>query len=153
MKNEIIETDLNNLSEVQLVYRTKIKPTNRPKVGKLEDAVEIFRKYWDGDRIEHIEEVKILLLNRTNKVLGIASVSMGGVSGTVMDERVILQYAIKANASAVIMAHNHPSGNLEPSDADKKITLKIRNALELIGMSLLDHIILTVGSQNSIIDD
>ena len=153
MKNEIIETDLNNISEVQLVYRTKIKPTDRPKVGNLEDAVGIFRKYWDRDKIEHIEEVKILLLNRTNKVLGIATVSMGGVSGTVMDERIILQYAIKANASGVIMAHNHPSGNLEPSDADKKITSKIRGSLELMGMSLLDHIVITVDGQNSIIDN
>ena len=126
MKNVIIETDLNNISEVQLVYRTKIKPNDRPKVGNLEDAVAIFRKYWDRDKIEHIEEVKILLLNRTNKVLGIATVSIGGVSGTVMDERIILQYAIKANASGVIMAHNHHSGNIEPSDADNKITSKIK---------------------------
>lgn len=152
MKNEIIETDLNNISEVQLIYRTKVKPTDRPKISSMDDAVELFRKYWDRDRIEHIEEVKILLLNRTNKVLGIATVSMGGVSGTVMDERVILQYAIKANASAVIMAHNHPSGNLEPSDADKNITRKIKSSLELMSMSLLDHIIITVDGQNSIID-
>ena len=84
--------------------------------------------------------------------LQIATVSMGGVSGTVKNERIILQYAIKANASGVIMAHNHPSGNLEPSDADKKISSKIKTALELMGMSLLDHIIITADGQNSIIE-
>jgi len=152
MKNEMIETDLNNISEVQLVYRTKIKPTDRPKIANTDDAVAIFRRYWDRDRIEHIDEVKILLLNRNNKVLGIATVSMGGVSGTVMDERVILQYAIKANASAISLAHNHPSGNLEPSDADMNITRKIKKALDLMGITLLDHIVITADSQNSIIE-
>jgi DNA repair protein RadC len=152
MKNEMIETDLNKVTEVQLVYKTSIKPSDRPKISKMEDAVEIFRKYWSRDKIEHIEEVKILLMNRANRVLGIATVSMGGVSGTVMDERIILQYAIKANASGVIMAHNHPSGTLEPSDTDKKITSKIKGSLELMGMSLLDHIVITVDGQNSIID-
>ena len=151
MKNVNNETDLFNVTEVQLVYKTKIKASDRPKINKMEDAAEIFRNNWSRDKIEHIEEVKILLLNRSNKVLGIATISQGGVSGTVIDERIILQYAIKANASAVIMAHNHPSGNLEPSDADNKITNKIKNSLELMGLSLLDHIIITVEGQNSII--
>jgi len=151
MKNEIIENDIVNVTEVELVYKTRIKASDRPKINDMGDAVKIFRQYWNLDRIEFLEEVKILLLNRSNRVLGIANISQGGVSGTVIDEKIILQYAIKANASGVILAHNHPSGNLEGSEADHRITNKIRNALELIGMSLLDHIVLTAEGQNSII--
>ena len=151
MKNVNNATDLYNVTEVQLVYKTKVKASDRPKINKMEDAAEIFRNNWNRDKIEHVEEVKILLLNRSNRVLGIATISSGGVSGTVIDERIILQYAIKANASAVIMAHNHPSGNLEASEADNRITSKIRNSLEVMGMSLLDHIIITAEGQNSII--
>lgn len=151
MKNVNNETGLFNVTEVQLVYRTKIKASDRPKIGNLEDAVEIFRKHWNRDTIEHVEEVKILLLNRSNRVLGIATISLGGIAGTVIDEKIILQYAIKANASAVIMAHNHPSGALEASDPDNRITGKIKSALEVLGMSLLDHIIITADGHSSII--
>jgi DNA repair protein RadC len=65
-----------------------------------------------------------MLLTRSNKVLGIASISKGGLSGTVIDIRIILQYAIKANASGIIVCHNHPSGNLQPSESDLAITEK-----------------------------
>jgi DNA repair protein RadC len=151
MKNVTNAMDLYNVTEVQLVYKTKIKASDRPKISNMEDAVDIFRKYWSRDRIEHIEEVKILLLNRSNRVLGIATVSQGGISGSVIDERIVLQYAIKSNATGVILAHNHPSGNLDASEADNRITAKIKNSLELIGISLLDHVIITAESQNSII--
>jgi len=151
MKNVTNAMDLYNVTEVQLVYKTKIKASDRPKISNMEDAVDIFRKYWSRDRIEHIEEVKILLLNRSNRVLGIATVSQGGISGSVIDERIVLQYAIKSNATGVILAHNHPSGNLDASEADNRITGKIKNSLELIGVTLLDHLIITAESQNSII--
>lgn len=68
--------------------------------------------------------------------------SKGGLSGSIIDTRIILQYAIKANASAVILAHNHPSGSLEASEADIKITNRLRDALELVDIKLLDHLIL-----------
>ena len=151
MKNETNATDLINVTEVQLVYKTKVKASDRPKINDMDDAVRIFRQYWSRDKIEHVEEVKILLLNRSNRVLGIATVSLGGISGSVIDERIILQYAIKANASAVILAHNHPSGNVEASEADNRITSKIKSSLELMGLSLLDHIIITAEGQSSII--
>jgi len=151
MKNVTNAMDLYNVTEVQLVYKTKIKASDRPKISNMEDAVDIFRKYWSRDRIEHIEEVKILLLNRSNRVLGIATVSQGGISGSVIDERIVLQYAIKSNATGVILAHNHPSGNLDASEADNRITGKIKNSLELIGVTLLDHVIITAEGQNSII--
>jgi len=101
------------------------------------------KQCWDKDLIEYVEEFKILLLNRANKVLGIANISKGGISGTVTDVRIILQYAIKTCASGIIICHNHPSGNLESSDSDRAITRKVKESCSLIDIQLLDHIILT----------
>ena len=109
---------------------------------------------WDLDSIEHIEEFKLLLMNRSNSVLGIMAVSKGGLSGTVTDVRLIFQGAIKANASGIIVCHNHPSGNLNPSESDTRITRKIKEAGNLMDIQLLDHLILTMdGSYYSFADN
>jgi DNA repair protein RadC len=97
---------------------------------------------WDLDSIEHIEEFKLLLMNRSNSVLGFMPVSKGGLSGSVTDVRLIYQGAIKANASGIIICHNHPSGNLNPSESDTKITQKIKEAGNLIDIQLIDHLII-----------
>ena len=95
---------------------------------------------WDLDSIEHIEEFKLMLLTRSNKVLGIASISKSGISGTLTDVRIILQYAIKANASGIIICHNHPSGNVQPSESDVTITRKIKESSNVINIKILDHL-------------
>ena len=133
------------ISEVKLIYRTKIKASERLKVKSSKDAYDIFIENWDQDTIEHSEEFKLLLLNRSNSVLGIFPVSKGGLSGTITDVRLIYQAAIKANASGIIVCHNHPSGNLNPSESDTKITQKIKEAGNIIDVQLLDHLILTSG--------
>jgi DNA repair protein RadC len=97
---------------------------------------------WEQDSIEHIEEFKLMLMTRSNKVLGIASISKGGISGTVTDVRIILQYAIKANASGIIICHNHPSGNAQPSESDLTITRKIKESGMVMDIQLLDHLII-----------
>jgi DNA repair protein RadC len=96
----------------------------------------------DQDSIEHVEELKLMLMTRSNKVLGIASISKGGISGTVTDIRIILQLAIKANASGIIICHNHPSGNVQPSESDLAITRKIKESGNLMDIQLLDHLII-----------
>ena len=78
----------------------------------------------------------------TNAVLGILSVSKGGISGTVTDIRIIFQSALKSNASGIIVCHNHPSGNMYPSESDRKITQKIKEAGNLMDIQLLDHLII-----------
>jgi DNA repair protein RadC len=109
---------------------------------------------WDLGSIEHIEEFKFMLLTRSNKVLGIASISKGGINGTVTDVRIILQYAIKANASGIIICHNHPSGNLNPSESDLAITRKIKESGNVMDVQLLDHlIIIPEGRYNSMGDE
>lgn len=130
------------ISEVKLVYRTKVKASERFQVKTSKDAFEIFWESWDPDSIEHIEEFKLMLLTRSNKVLEIASISKGDLSGTVTDVRIILQYAIKANASGIIICHNHPSGNLQPSESDLAITRKVRDSAKVMDIQLFDHIII-----------
>lgn len=137
-----MKTQQTNISEVQLVYRTKVKASERLQVKCSKDAFNIFMESWDPDSIEHIEEFKLMLMTRSNKVLGIASISKGGISGTVTDVRIILQYAIKAIASGMIICHNHPSGNVQPSESDLKITRKIKESGNVMDIQLLDHLII-----------
>jgi len=86
------------ISEVKLIYRSKIKASERLKVKCSKDAYDIFMERWDQDILEHVEQVKLMLLNRSNAVLGIMELSKGGISGTVTDVRLVFQAAIKANA-------------------------------------------------------
>jgi len=131
------------VSEIELVYRSKVKASQRPSVMSSGDAYKIFMDSWNTDRIEMAEEFKALLLNRANKALGVVLLSSGGVSGTVVDMRLIFSSAIKANASSIIICHNHPSGNLNPSDTDSKLTEKIKKAGAILEVQLFDHLIIT----------
>jgi DNA repair protein RadC len=136
-----MKTQQTTIDEVRLVYRTKVKASERLQVKCSKDAFDIFMENWDLDSIEHIEEFKLMLMTRSNKVLGIASISKGGISGTVTDVRIILQLAIKANASGIIVCHNHPSGNLQPSESDIAITRKIKESGNVMDIQLLDLLI------------
>ena len=138
MKNQTQIT----ISEVQLIYKSRIKASDRKKISCSRDAHKIFLDGWNMEIIEFVEEFKLLLLNRSNSVLGIMDVSKGGISGTVTDVRLIFQAAIKANASGIICAHNHPSGNLNPSESDTRLTQKLKEAGKLMDIQLLDHLIL-----------
>jgi len=148
-----MKTQQTTISEVKLVYRTKVKASDRLQVKCSKDAFDIFMGNWEQDSIEHIEEFKLMLLTRSNKVLGIASISKGGINGTVTDVRIILQYAIKANSSGIIVCHNHPSGNINPSESDTKITQKIRESGNLMDIQLLDHLIITAEEYYSLADN
>jgi len=133
---------LSHVAEVQLIYNTRVKSSDRPKIISSRDAEEILRNFWDHT-LEHTESTQLILLNRANRVLGITTLSKGGTTGCVIDVKVIFQYVLKANASSIILAHNHPSGNLQASQADIKISKKVKEAGELLNIKLLDHIILT----------
>ncbi len=131
------------VAEVELIYKTKVKASNRPKVTSAKEAYEVLIKAWDENKIEFVEQFKVLFLNRANKVLGIYEVSTGGITGTVADPRVIFAAALKANCSSIMISHNHPSGNLQPSRQDQELTHKIKLAGDLLEIKLLDHLIVT----------
>ncbi len=134
--------DILKVAEVKLSYSTKVKASDRVQITSSKDAECILREYWD-DTMEHIESMKLILLNRANKVLGITNLTTGGTTGTVCDVKVVFQYAINANATGIILAHNHPSGNLNTSTQDRTITSQIREAGKFLNISLLDHLILS----------
>ena len=100
-------------------------------------------KYFPDDIIEYKESFKVVLLNQSNKVLGIVPISEGGISATYVDVRLILQAALLANATQVVLAHNHPSGSIKPSTLDDVLTEKVRKAAELMEIHIMDHIILS----------
>jgi len=141
------------ISEVKLTYKTKVKPSERPKVLDSRTSYQILLKAFDTETIELCESMKVMLLNRANKVLGVMDVSNGGISGTVTDVRLIMQCALLTNASGIILCHNHPSGNLEPSAMDSAATHKVKQACTIMDMQLLDHIIVTPESYYSFADD
>ena len=142
---------MNNLAEVKITYSCKIPACDRIKIRCSQDADKALRLIWPS--FEHREFFYIMLLNRSNQILGFSQISMGGISGTVTDVRIIFQTAIKGNASGIILAHNHPSGNLSASEADLVITKKIKEAGKLLDITLLDHMILTEESYLSMADD
>ena len=148
-----MKTQQTEISEVQLIYRTKVKASDRPQIKCSKDAYELFKESWDMDTIEHHEEFMLMLLTRSNRVLGIASISKGGINGTVTDVRIVMQYAIKANASGLIVCHNHPSGNLQPSESDTAITRKIKDSAILMDIQLLDHLIINTDDYHSFADN
>ena len=148
-----MKTQQTEISEVQIIYRTKVKASDRPQIKCSKDAYELFMEAWELDTIEHHEEFKLMLLTRSNRVLGIASISKGGINGTVTDVRIVLQYAIKSNASGLIVAHNHPSGNLNPSESDTAITKKIKDSAILMDIQLLDHLIINTDNYYSFADN
>jgi len=141
---------LNNLAEVKISYSTKVSSKDRPRVRCSRDAYNNSKLVFPN--LEHREYFYVLLINRQNQILGFNQISMGGISGTTVDIRLIFQVALKANASAMILVHNHPSGNLNPSEADKKITSKIVDGGKLLDISILDHVIISEESYFSFAD-
>jgi DNA repair protein RadC len=125
--------------------KVKVSVTKGDKVTitSPEKMVEVMRSIFDADTILWTEEVIMVCLNRANDVVGYYKVSSGGFSGSVLDPRVVMTIALNNASSSIILAHNHPSGNLKPSEGDKAITEKIKNACAFFDMKLLDHLIIT----------
>src|SRR5689334_1440783 len=94
------------VSEVQLYYKTSVKPSQRPSITSSKDAYEILRSQWDEGKLDLLEQFKVLLTNRANKVLGIFEVSSGGISGVAVDPKLVFIAALKAGASAIVISHN-----------------------------------------------
>lgn len=143
---------ISKAAEIKILYKTKVKAADRPKLTGSYEAAQIFRPFFD-DYMEYKEAFHVAYLTRENRVLAVIRVSEGGLSSTVVDARQVMQPAILLNAGCMILAHNHPSGNLKPSDADRNLTNKIREAAKLFDIELLDHIILTADSHYSFADD
>lgn len=142
-----------SVAEIKVSYKNKVRASERRMITSSKDAVSIFRDLFTLDIIEYKEYFKVLYLNRNNRVLGVLEHSLGGVAGTVADIKQIIGVACKANASGLILAHNHPSGNTKPSVLDVKLTKQIKEACEIMDLKLLDHVILTAYEFYSFADE
>jgi len=125
---------------------------HKAKIESSKDVAEYMRQFWKDD-IEIYESFFVMFLNRANNVDSWVKISQGGTVGTVIDTKIICKYAIDVLAQSVIVAHNHPTGNKTPSDADKQITKKIKDSLAFFDMQLLDHLIITKDSYLSFADN
>jgi len=142
---------INIMAALELGKRRKeAAPKERNKITCSKDAADIFTPVLED--LPH-EEFWVLLLNRGNKIIDKHMVSQGGISGTVIDVRLILKTAIEKLASSLILCHNHPSGTLEASDADIKITRKLKEAGDIMDIPVLDHIIIGSNKYYSFADE
>ncbi|WP_339867051.1 JAB domain-containing protein [uncultured Algoriphagus sp.] len=153
METQERKIDLFEVAEIKLSYSAKVKNSLRPKVSSSRQVYEVFAHAWEDDKIEFVEDFKVMLLSRANRVLGIVTISSGGTAGTVVDVKLVYAAAIKANASSVILAHNHPSGNLQPSEQDKRLTQRVKEAGRILDIPVLDHVIMTAEGYYSFADE
>ena len=145
-----MKTYKSNLNGIRLVKEES--EFKRAKITSSKDAAKYARNFFQED-IEIYESFFMILLNRANNTDAYVKISQGGIAGTVVDLKLIAKYAIDCLASGVIVCHNHPSGTLFPSEQDKLITEKIKKALNLLDIKLLDHIILTKDGHFSFADE
>jgi len=145
------------LAELKVSYRRngtrRAKRQESPFVVVDSMRCDIYlRRIWNKDTIEFREEFIVLCLNSTHEVLGWINVASGGFSATTIDPRIIFGVALQTASSAIVVAHNHPSGSLKPSPQDIAITQQLRAAGKMIGINVLDHLIITRDSYFSFAD-
>jgi len=130
---------MNVLSEIKVSYSQKINKDLVIRSSR--DSYKYFDQYWKD--IQLVESFNVLFLNRSNQVKGFYTLSKGGIDTVIVDVRLLFSIALKTLSTAIVVAHNHPSGSLTPSKSDDLLTKKIKDASKLLGITLLDHIILT----------
>ena len=153
MEKKILAETLSQVAEVELVYKSKVQPSERPHITSSLDAYNLIKLLWDQDKIDLVEQFKVLFMNRANKILCLYNLSSGGITGTVADPRLIYAAALKINAVSLILCHNHPSGSLKPSGADIDLTRKIKTAGTYFDMKVFDHLIITSETYFSFSDE
>ncbi|TDB60091.1 JAB domain-containing protein [Arundinibacter roseus] len=138
------------LAEIKVSYQPPAKQ-DRVKVTCSKDAERFLRNVW-SDQIEFQEEMYLVICNRANEIVGYKKLSSGGMSGCIVDLKILFGIALKCAACGIILAHNHPSGNLQPSDADIRLTKQVKEVGKMMDIHLLDHLIVTSGGFNSMSD-
>lgn len=130
------------VNEISIRYKERIPAPFWKQIKSSKDAAELMFQTWNKDTIAVHESFKIVLLNNSNKVKGVYQISQGGITGTLVDLRILFAVVLKTLSVGILLAHNHPSGKLEASQQDKDITKKIKLAAQLFDVKVLDHIIM-----------
>ncbi|HUH73342.1 MAG TPA: JAB domain-containing protein [Chitinophagales bacterium] len=139
------------LQEAQVSFKPGYDLDELEVLRTSNECASFFRSIWEDD-LMYRERMYMILLNRASKVIGFNLLSIGGASGTIVDLKLVFQCAILTNASAIVLAHNHPSGTLYPSNSDIEITKRVKRAGDVMEIELVDHIILTQNSFYSFAD-
>jgi len=164
--NELSQFDINQLKKIKGIGEAKaVTIIAALELGRRRKAEDVFLRrtiITSRDAFQYLqsfigdltyEESHFITLNQASKIIGHHKIGQGGIAGTVMDTRIILKQSLLDGALKIILAHNHPSGNLQPSDADKNITNKIKESAKLMDITLLDHLIITQQSYFSFADE
>jgi DNA repair protein RadC len=141
----------NQIAEISISYTPS--RYKQAKIQSTVDAYNVLKDFFAPDTIALQEQFVVMYLNACHNVLGIYTASKGGITGTVADIRLILGVALKTASTAIIISHNHPSGNLQPSKADETLTQKLKNAAGLLDVNLLDHLIISDAGYYSFADE
>lgn len=141
----------NTIGEAKVSYRTTGIPY--AKVIDSQAVYQFLKSIWDEDTIEYTESFCVLSLNRANQIVAYRFTATGGTSAVIADPKTIFQVALLTNANAIILAHNHPSGQLKPSGADINLTKKVKTAGTFLDLPILDHVIVTKDGYYSFADE
>lgn len=143
----------NSIAEVEISYKPNYKLSGLPTIQNSQEVYNIFLQTWDKRKLEFLEQFKVMLLNRANRVLGVCTIATGNDSGAIADPRIIFAVALKCNACNIILAHNHPSGRLVPSNLDSELTQRISEGGKLLNVKVLDHLIVSTEGYYSFADE
>ena len=131
------------LAELKVAYRSRKKLRERRPIRAPQDVEAYLRAIWNAKTLELVEEFVVVCLNGNHQALGWVKVASGGFNSAAVDPRLVFAVALKTASSAIVVAHNHPSGNAEPSEQDREVTRRLKEAGKLLGIGVLDHVILT----------
>ncbi len=142
---------LPQVAEIKISYQPS--KADKPEIKSSENAYNFFKGFYMGETICLQEQFAAMYLKRANKLLGVTLLSIGGITGTVVDIRLVICIALKCAATSILLCHNHRSGNLKPSKSDIELTTRIKQAAELFDIKLADHLIITSRSYYSFADE
>lgn len=144
---------LYRVSEIGIHYKYKVPYKDRVNIPSSSVAYEVLKLTWDQNKIELMEQFKILLTDNKSNALGLVDIAGGSINACIVDPRLLFSAALKAKASGIILSHNHPSGNVVPSEFDKKLTEKICQGGEILNIAILDHLIVAPHDYYSFADN
>lgn len=141
------------IPEIELHYRSTVKRSALPVVQTSGDAYQLFLATWDETKIDFVEQFRVMLLNRANRVLGICTLTTGSSTQVIVDIRSLFALALLKNACCIIVAHNHPSGALTPSKSDSDLFSRLQEAGRILDIQVLDQLIVTAEGYYSFSDE
>ncbi len=136
------------VNEIKISYTEKNTTSIIKSITNSFEVAQLLFEDWDSGTIGLQESFKVVLLNNSNKVKGIYQVSQGGITGTIVDLRILFAVVLKSLSVGIILVHNHPSGKLMPSETDKRLTERIKNAADFFNIKVLDHLIITPSGEH-----